>query len=570
MIKRALVRQIGLYRRCKWVRKEASNLLRPGKYIYKDKNYKEMALRKISIPKYIFLYLFGRVININRSGGNGTKILFATNGKDFRIVAENTSKIFVISHTAERSRYLEQVHDISLPLPTAKILNRETEKIYVEKFIKNTRPDFLTSEMYSCVLDKYLQFYKNLQPKSPKVIQHRDLHPQNILWNKNQPEYVVDLEDAGEDWYLRDLMTLLVCGSMIEGNWSLLDDFFFGKFDQQFKTICRLFHETFNNDSHYLLLKKYLSIRYDGVDLTNEPELRYKINFCLERYKNFSGKKRRCAFSVCDERYVTKAAAALSSVRSHNPTLDLFLIGSHFSEDDKTKLQKNGIQFIELDEYDQLPVVSDYNKESYYYFAIPELLLKRGYIYSVYIDGDTVCCGNIDPAFQKISTSDKILFAGASDGRSYKEILAQDIPILRENFQIKTNAMRNRIHSGVIFFNNKNCESFQFKKKMIQLTEQINQLYTQLIRDNKLFAIFQFTNHPMLYCTLDQKYNFIEKFSSSKEIIFYHFTYLMPKPWLGPTKKRSLWFALPWNISIYFRWRKYAKRYLKFYNQLIK
>lgn len=270
--------------------------------------------------------------------------------------------------------------------------------------------------------------------------------------------------------------------------------------------------------------------------------------------------KKYCAFTTSDDKYAVYAATSLLSIRKQNPNIDLFIIGRYFSKTTIYFLEKNHIENISLDLSDKFHTAFDYPIECYYIFSGPEILVKKGYSHSLYIDGDIYC--NNDP-LNNIGPVGS--FAGVPTGNVSK-ILANDYPKVLKLFELD-HVDQKRIQTGILYFNNSYLQNIGF-------LEQITSLYDFCINNNiprkgddSLFALYQLVYPNIGYKYLPNIYNYIETTASKKDspewrsidkkllnnIVFYHFTSRSPKPWVKSViypNKMSVQFARRWRILL--------------------
>jgi lipopolysaccharide biosynthesis glycosyltransferase len=247
---------------------------------------------------------------------------------------------------------------------------------------------------------------------------------------------------------------------------------------------------------------------------------------------------RICAFSTANDPYIPSAAASLLSIRRWNKDIPLYIISSRISHRSKKLLRAHDINFIEVDLRKIFTKTWDYPVECYYLFAGPQLLLKEGFSHSLYIDGDVYC--NADPLADQPLSSIKA-FAGVTHG-TIRQILGDDYQKAAQLWP-QPSAPKNRLQTGVLYFNNTFLESFN-------LLEKVGKLFTQALEsdiprkgDDSLFALFQHVYPKLNYKQLPRTFNYITSDTGQSpqelltrnsnlvhEAVFYHFTNYS-KPW---------------------------------------
>lgn len=239
--------------------------------------------------------------------------------------------------------------------------------------------------------------------------------------------------------------------------------------------------------------------------------------------------KNTAFFSTCDDNYALYAATSLMIIREHCPGANLYLIGKHFSNATKKHLKKYHINYCEVDLTEEFPRSWQYPAECYYLFAGPELLLKEGFKYSVYLDGDVLCMD--DP----LKLEAEITGATAVAANRYNEILHDDLPIIKNLWQISPERLSHkRLNSGVVYFNNA-----QMKKRA--LLQNASKIFIKSLKngvprkgDDSLFALTQLVAMKDTDLELvNPRYNFMPIYygfeATDGNLTFFHFD--GDKPW---------------------------------------
>lgn len=272
--------------------------------------------------------------------------------------------------------------------------------------------------------------------------------------------------------------------------------------------------------------------------------------------------KKICAFSTADDGYAVSAAISLLTVRKYQPNLDMFIIGREYTAKTKKFLKKYNITPIEVNLDDIFHTAWEYPRECYYIFAGPEILAKKGYDYSVYVDGDIYC--NNDPLTFSLSKVKD--FAGAFTSSRIRDILGDDTDTALELYGNKAILEEPRIQTGVVYFNNKSLA----KKGLL---EKIGKVYQEAFDndiprkgDDSLLALFRMAYPSWDYLNLTRSYNIVtrggrprwgeEWLTTDQEMIslgvFAHFTN-HTKPW-----KTNSFFPTYTYEYFYHAWRRHA------------
>ncbi|MFV0484957.1 MAG: phosphotransferase [Candidatus Saccharimonadales bacterium] len=562
-----------IYIRRHWLKKNSRGLLRAGYYKLSKNTYTYSRLQ--AKPTFAaFKSSFGNYLHITRrhsERGTGTKVLFSTYGHEFRVFSPNKKTITTITRTPTRTTNLLENRNNPYAFEAPKIIKSESSTI-VEELIDNAPVDFVSKEMFASILSAYEKMYSkpNNAPSSKEPIQHGDFKRNNILWINQKPCFLIDFEKAQPNWYLYDIFYFLVAESISYQNNYLLDAYFLGSFDSQIASICKLFNEKFDSSRREIFFHKALDLIYKTdpkYDSASSAKLKTDFNK-LRHHFDASTWHKKCAFSTADDKYATKSAAALLSIRNHNPDLDLYLIGRSFSDATKQMLNENNIYFIEKT-LRNIPLNDNiYNEESYYWFAMPEEFAKLGYDHSLYVDGDTVTIANIMSGFPTTKPIAGVSMVAAT----YQDILRDELETIKNNWDIKVDLSKNRIHSGVLFFDNHKCAEINFFESIVDLLKTANKHGIIIKRDNYLFTLFQAINGSALFKNLPISYNFMEicllsEYLFPKEIKVYHFAYKMPKPWDKMSLKKWLSGDVT-RLPVVFRWKKYAQIYMQYLDKL--
>jgi hypothetical protein len=247
--------------------------------------------------------------------------------------------------------------------------------------------------------------------------------------------------------------------------------------------------------------------------------------------------KRICAYSTADDKYIAAAAVSLLCIKQWNPSIPLFIIGRHISTPNEELLKSYGITFLSIDLSSIFFRSWEYPIECFYLFAGPELLLEKGFEYSLYVDGDIYC--NNDPILDLNSISD---IAGVTNGK-IKDIFGPDLELIQKRWPTERQELKERLQTGVLYFNNYYLKSFDFLSKIGSLYQESITMGIPRKGDDSLFALFQHVYSNFEFKKLSKVYNFITQKSISdyrdwliydekyiQNSVFYHFASFQ-KPW---------------------------------------
>jgi len=157
-----------------------------------------------------------------------------------------------------------------------------------------------------------------------------------------------------------------------------------------------------------------------------------------------------CIYTSANDDYAIYAAISMLSVRKFCPKISLFLLSSSLSSKTKIFLDSHDIKYIEKDYSSVFYQTWQYPIECYYIFIGPEIFQGMGYKYSVYMDGDILCCDN-PLKIDNFNIEKKIY--GVASGET-GQIFGNDIENICHRWNMPHSMSRQRINSGVVYFNN--------------------------------------------------------------------------------------------------------------------
>lgn len=235
-------------------------------------------------------------------------------------------------------------------------------------------------------------------------------------------------------------------------------------------------------------------------------------------------------YSTANAGYAIFAATSLLTIRKQVPNAKLLVLSSGLSDYDKKILDKNNIDYLELDLSDKFTKTWDYPIECFYIFAGPELLYSQGVEYSVYVDGDILC--KTDPLSNMPHVAGIASAAQDSDAAS---IFGVDFDKIKKIWNIPEGSdQRRRINSGVVYFNNKRMTQIRLQDRSAELFQIC--LASDIPRkgDDSLLSLLQyvvFDIDDIKY--LSSSYNYALQFNDwfypVTDLVFFHFS--IDKPW---------------------------------------
>lgn len=263
-------------------------------------------------------------------------------------------------------------------------------------------------------------------------------------------------------------------------------------------------------------------------------------------------------FSTADDTYVSFAATSLLSIREFLPEAELYILSRELSIESRFMLEANNIKYIELDLSKIFYSTWEYPIECFYIFAGPEIFERKGFKYSVYVDGDTLCQNNPLAALSTIRT---IGTAQQTYGLAI-DIFGEDWTKLKDMWVMeKDTASRPRVNTGVVYFNNKYTHKIDMLKKIGDLYDRCVTDGVPRKGDDSLFALFQMVylrHKDILYLPCEYNYTMHHNpvVDPADKLVFLHFT--KDKPW-----KPQPYTHQEQDLKIYDKYTKiWRKKYL--------
>lgn len=236
-------------------------------------------------------------------------------------------------------------------------------------------------------------------------------------------------------------------------------------------------------------------------------------------------------YSTADDKYILRAATSLLTIRDYCAGAKLAILSSGISAANKNVLDELDINYYEFDLRDKFYQTWQYPMECFYIFVGPELFAKRGYNYSVYIDGDVLCASN--PLNGLAGDFD---IAGAT-GDTAKGVFGDEWLKLRKVFNLsESEAQKDRINSGVVYFNNQKMTEMNFLAENAILFDDCIKNNLPRKGDDSLLTLWMLKNANKLSAKiLASSYDFIPFYGYNKwkypidDLVFFHFA--IDKPW---------------------------------------
>lgn len=238
-------------------------------------------------------------------------------------------------------------------------------------------------------------------------------------------------------------------------------------------------------------------------------------------------------YSTANSGYAIFAATSLLAIRKYLPDAHLCILSSGLSDYDRKIIEKNDIDYIELDLTKKFTKSWQYPVDCYYIFAGPEIFIDQGFEYSVYVDGDVLCAsdplGHL-PNFKGIAG----VASSMKDG-AYTSVFGDDWEALRKLWNLPIEkSVQKRVNSGVVYFNNKRMVDIGLFEKAVEAYKVCLKNQVPRKGDDSLFSLLQYVYFSEDDITfLPARYNFVLQFNEwiypIKDLVFFHFS--IEKPW---------------------------------------
>lgn len=186
-------------------------------------------------------------------------------------------------------------------------------------------------------------------------------------------------------------------------------------------------------------------------------------------------KERIALFTNINKNYYSKAKRCFEIFEEANPgVFDFYIITS-----DTEAISSPSVNVIILNPKDYIEgyLNTGYPPESFLYFAVPDILYKKGYKHSIHIDADVVCMKKLDLSW----LNEDFVFAGAPRMRNnlseqidcwyYLKAVCDDetIKFLENTFELQNKDNIIDIQDGVMVINNERWVSDEIYKKSYDL-----------------------------------------------------------------------------------------------------
>jgi len=251
-------------------------------------------------------------------------------------------------------------------------------------------------------------------------------------------------------------------------------------------------------------------------------------------------------FTTVNSNYINYAIRCFQLFNEKNPgKFDFFLITEDNTSFYSDKLKDNSITVINMDLNDVFtPEDSwDYPSESFWYLKVPEILLEKGYKFSMCVDSDCVCLRELDFSW----LGDDFALAGSPrmrndlseevDAYYYLDVVLsiEKMKFLADTFDLINRDKIIDIHSGVLIFNNERWKEEGLYNLAVKLFSESREGGYPMIDDDSLLALLLLTSPKDFYKHIPISWNYyyempvyVDQGGGNAHIL--HMNYV--KPWV--------------------------------------
>jgi hypothetical protein len=214
-------------------------------------------------------------------------------------------------------------------------------------------------------------------------------------------------------------------------------------------------------------------------------------------------------FSTADDRYIIPSIVALTSIRRFHPEAHYCILAN----ESKIRAEKK----ILMDRF-QIELVScagerirdggPWPSEAFLKLEAPEILFRRGFPFSLGVDGDTFCRQGLE--LEKVACG-LIGYAGIKRPGQLRSNFT-DPAVVRRIYGL-SDAMMNasNTNTGVVFWNNAYVAETGFFAHCIRCYEECSRENSRLFvaADQSLFALASVLDQPLPWKVLELGYNYL-------------------------------------------------------------
>ena len=251
-------------------------------------------------------------------------------------------------------------------------------------------------------------------------------------------------------------------------------------------------------------------------------------------------------YCTADERYVAPSVVALTSIRRFHPEAHYCLIADEtkISAEKRHLLDAMQIELIPCSA-DQIDYVGPWPREAFLKLRGPEILLDRGFRFSLCVDGDTLCLRSLalDNILGKVSG-----YAGIRSQYRVGECFT-DPEFVRRRYGLSERQTNDATtNTGVIFWNNSFAAQLNFFQRCVRCWQECSPQGPEFFKgaDQSLFALASLLEPQLPWLPLGQEYNYrchrpdVANLALPRnKIRVVHYTWKKPWETIGVTSPRK-------------------------------
>ena len=405
------------------------------------------------------------------------------------------------------------------------LINNPNERFYRGKLGREFVLKTYNEQLY---FDQYIKLFKKLSKKGPRHI----IKPPKDNIPTNLPKFLPFLQGETIQSEIFDYNNSFIQETIYNYNHNLYSKLLQQKKPNKAYSLLQNYTPTIIK-KNLIKFKQYgkkalILFIVSGKTIFTKVKHYIKTELNPEKLVKYLKTTNTAFFSTCNDAYIPNSITSLLSIRKFIPDASLYIFSRNISEENKMKLDQNHIKYFDLDLRGRFYRQWNYPAECYYIFAGPEILLKEGFKYSVYIDGDILCIKN---PLKNIGSIKGL--AGSAIGNC-RGVFLDDFDAIKQLFNLnEEQSNRPRIISSVVYFNNEKMHNIKLLDIATKYFKQCLEHDIPRKGDDSLLSLIQLTTlYPeeiknIPHCSEStpltaQKHNL-------KKTIFIHFA--KDKPW---------------------------------------
>lgn len=272
--------------------------------------------------------------------------------------------------------------------------------------------------------------------------------------------------------------------------------------------------------------------------------------------------RRTAVFCTADDHYIHPALIALDSVRRFHPECGYFVIGNADAiEPGKIRLlERHGIVFLHCERNLHFQGTAQWPNTAYLSLFGPELLLQRGFDYSLGLDPDILCVAPLDLVTVFAATAG---FAGI-ENQDPRSSNFSDPAKVQSLYGLSDEVLQgSNTNTGVVFWNNRAVRDFGLGERCISCYAELERCGAPVVGDQALFALVSVSGPGLPFHVIGHDYNYRlgnarDLLLPSQDVRIFHFTGLKPWERWRPARLSERLFRPRW-LEYHAMWRRYVR-----------